>query len=241
METKGQIGLCVGDTSLHEFMVVGNLPMNCDILLGQDWLERFGYRFQIPNLGINLPAYSETLMRIPTTEKGSRLVEAQELQGNAFCASSVVECVDSSFICLIINCNSTDEILKKFQQTQGFSKLSGRFYDAKKRELQARNQALQAQLRLAHTKKGEHKIRQICAEFTDVFKLPGDKLTSSSAIKHYIPTPTITANRSIILRNYTIPERHQKEVDIQIQQMVEDKIIQPSQSPWNFSILIVPK
>jgi hypothetical protein len=107
METKGQSDLRIGETSPHEFMVVENLPMNCDILLGQDWLERFGYQFQIPDLGINLPAYSETSVRIPTTEKGSRLVEAQELQENIFCASSVVECVDSSFTCLVINCHVT--------------------------------------------------------------------------------------------------------------------------------------
>ena len=84
MDTKGQIDLCVGETSPHEFMLVRNLPMNCDILLGQDWLERFGYQFQIPDLGINLPAYSETVVRIPTAEKGSRLIEAQELTGKYF-------------------------------------------------------------------------------------------------------------------------------------------------------------
>jgi len=86
-------------------MLVGDLPIKCDILLGQDWLERFGYQFQIPELGINLPAYSETLVRIPTTEKGSRLLAAEELEENIFCASSVVECVDNSFIYLVINCN----------------------------------------------------------------------------------------------------------------------------------------
>jgi hypothetical protein len=84
MQTKGKVDLCIGETSLHEFMLVGESPMNCDILLGQDWLERFGYQFQIPDLGINLSAYSETLVRIPTTEKGSRLVESQELQENIF-------------------------------------------------------------------------------------------------------------------------------------------------------------
>jgi hypothetical protein len=87
MET-GQIDLCIGETS-HEFMLVGNFPTGCDILLGQDWLGRFGYRFQIPDLDINLPAYSENLVRIPTTEKGSRVVETEE-QENIFCTSSVV-------------------------------------------------------------------------------------------------------------------------------------------------------
>jgi hypothetical protein len=98
VETTGKIDLCVGDTSPHEFVIVENLRMDCDILIWQDWLERFGYQFKIPSLGVNHPAYSETLVRIPTTERGSRLVEAQELQENIFCASSVVECADSSFI-----------------------------------------------------------------------------------------------------------------------------------------------
>jgi len=75
----------------------------------------------------------------------------------------------------------------------------------------------------------------------DVFKLPGDKLTATSAVKHYIPTHTIPTNRAITLRNYRIPEHHQKEVGVQIQQMLEDEIIQSSQSAWNFPILIVPK
>jgi len=91
LETERQIELRVGETSPRKFLVVNSSPMNCEILLGQDWLERFGYQFQVPSLGINLPAYSETLVRIPTTEKGNRLVEAQELQDDIFCASSVVE------------------------------------------------------------------------------------------------------------------------------------------------------
>jgi hypothetical protein len=64
---------------------------------------------------------------------------------------------------------------------------------------------------------------------------------ATSAIEHYIPTPTIPANRAITLRNYRIPEHHQAEVDTQIQQMLEEKIIQPSQSPWSFPFIIVPK
>ena len=107
--------------------------------------------------------------------------------------------------------------------------------------MHARNKILQAQLRFAHAKEGELEIRQICAEYVDVFKLLGDKLTATSAIVHYIPTPTIPVNRSTTLRNYRIPELHQKEVDKQIQQLLVDKVIQPSQSPWNFPILIKQK
>ena len=133
METKGCVDLSIGGTTPYKFVVVEKHPLDCAVLLGQDWLECFGCRLHIPSVRVDiiLPAYSETLVRIPTTEKRSRLVQAQELQENIFCASSIVECVNSSFICLIINCNSTDESLRNFAQTQEFSKLSGEFSDTR--------------------------------------------------------------------------------------------------------------
>jgi len=33
IETQGQIDLCIGETSPRGFVVVENLPMNCEILL----------------------------------------------------------------------------------------------------------------------------------------------------------------------------------------------------------------
>jgi cytochrome P450 len=103
---------------------------------------------------------------------------------------------------LVINCNPTDEVLKTRPQTQELPKLTGKFLETNKGEHHVRNQLLQTQLRLAHLKEGEQKIRQICAEYVDDFKLPGDKLTATSAIEHYIPTPTLATNRAITLRNY---------------------------------------
>ena len=94
LENKGQIDLRIGEASPHKFLVVNSLPMNCELLMGQDWPEKFGYQFEIPSLGIHLPVYSETMVLIPTTEQGNQLVEAQELQENIFFASSVVECKD---------------------------------------------------------------------------------------------------------------------------------------------------
>ena len=133
-QIRGQIELKIGETSLHNFLVMDKLPMNYDLLIGQDWLEKFGYDFQIPSLGITLPAYSETIVRIPTQEKGNRLVEAQELQENIFCASSVVDCKDNSFLCLMINLNSTEQKLKHFPQTQELPKLRGQYKGTEKQE-----------------------------------------------------------------------------------------------------------
>ena len=71
MEINGQTKLSIAETSPHNFLVKEKLPMNYDLLLGQDSLERFGLNFQIPSLGINLPAYWETLVRIPKRKRES--------------------------------------------------------------------------------------------------------------------------------------------------------------------------
>jgi hypothetical protein len=204
IEVKGLIDLTIKGTTLpvkdtlpHTFLVLESLPMDYDVILGQDWLERFGFQLQIPSLGVKLPAYSETLIRVPTQVTGNRLVEAQEIQENIFCASSVVECKDNSFLCLVANLNSTEQTLQCFPQTQELPKLVCQFNKLSKEKSIKRSQTLQTQLRLAHIKEGEQDIRQICTEYMDVFKLPGDKLTATSAIKHHIPTPSIPAHRAI--------------------------------------------
>jgi hypothetical protein len=113
------------------------------------------------------------------------MIESQELQENVFCASGVVECVNSSFLCLIINCNPEVKVLSTLPKTRDLPKISGRFGEVSRKENALRDHALQSQLRLAHVKEGEQEIRKICADYSDVFKLPGDKLTATSAIEHY--------------------------------------------------------
>jgi hypothetical protein len=71
--------------------------------------------------------------------------------------------------------------------------------------------------------------------------LSGDTLTCTSAAEHAIATPTIDQSRAINTKSYRIPEIHKEEVKRQIEQMLRDDIIQPSTSPWNFPILVIPK
>jgi hypothetical protein len=198
--------------------------MNYDLLLGQDWLEKYGFRFQVPSLGIKLPAYSETLVRIPTQEKCNRLVEAQVLWENLLCVSGVVECTANLFLCLLVNLNHKEQTLRHFPKTQKLPKLWS-VLDYRKVQHKLKNHILQTVLRLAHIKEGEKDVRQICKEYMYVFKLPRDKLTATSGIKHHIPTPSILTNRAVTLRNYTMPEQHQQEVSNHVQKMLEDGII----------------
>ena len=105
--------------------------------------------------------------------------------------------------------NITEQTLKHFLHTQKVPKLSGQFQNMEKCEYSKLSQILQTQLRLAYIKEAEEEIRQICTEYMDVFKLPGDRPTATLATQHHIPTH-IPANRAITLRNHRIPEQHKK-------------------------------
>ena len=100
---------------------------------------------------------------------------------------------------------------------------------------------LQENLRLEHVKEGENQIRNLCIEFLDIFRLPGDKLTSTKSAVHYNPTPSIPKGRTVTLNNHRLPLSQQEEIDEQAKHMLEQVIITLSNSEWNFPIIVVPK
>jgi len=72
-----------------------------------------------------------------------------------------------------------------------------------------------------------------------VFHLPGETLTCTDAVSHYIPTKTDC--RPINVRPYRLPDKHKQEVDRQINEMLENNLIRRSKSQWNAPLLVVPK
>jgi len=66
-------------------------------------------------------------------------------------------------------------------------------------------------------------------------------ITTTTAIEHAIPTPGIDPCRGIASRNYQIPEALKGELQSIVNQMLRDKIIRHSSSPWNSPIILVKK
>jgi hypothetical protein len=81
----------------------------------------------------------------------------------------------------------------------------------------------------------------ICEYYNDIFRLPGDNLTTTSAIEHAIPTPGIDPCRGIAIRNYMISEALRGELQVTIDQFLSNKIIRHSNSPCNSPIMLVKK
>ncbi|KAL4085061.1 hypothetical protein QTP88_027899 [Uroleucon formosanum] len=99
---------------------------------------------------------------------------------------------------------------------------------------------LKKELRTEHLNSEERdSIERVCIDFMDIFHLEGDKLTHTTSIEHEIKTPE--GEPPIYQRQYRLPHRHRDEITRQIKQMKSDGIIEPSNSPWNSPILLVPK
>lgn len=80
-------------------------------------------------------------------------------------------------------------------------------------------------------------ILKICQGYNDIFCLPGDELTTTTAAEHAIPTPGIDPCRGITSRNYRIPEALKDELAQITDKMLKDEIIKHSTSPWNSPII----
>ncbi|MCG8076676.1 MAG: reverse transcriptase family protein [Candidatus Thiodiazotropha taylori] len=81
-------------------------------------------------------------------------------------------------------------------------------------------------------------VAQLLCKYSNVFSESDDDIGRTGIIKHKIPTGM---NRPIKQQPRRIPVHMNKEVDEQIDKMLQDKIIQPSKSPWASCIVMVMK
>lgn len=81
-------------------------------------------------------------------------------------------------------------------------------------------------------------LRNLCANYADVFYLEGEPLTFTNKIKHKIRT---TDEIPVHTKSYRYPYIHRQEVRDQIEKMLNQNIIRPSESAWSSPIWVVPK
>jgi hypothetical protein len=82
-------------------------------------------------------------------------------------------------------------------------------------------------------------IQELCFEYADIFHLEGDVMTCTDAIYYEIKTPSVT--QPTYQKPYKLPYAQNGEIAKQVEEMKRDGIITQSNSPWNASLLVVPK
>lgn len=83
-----------------------------------------------------------------------------------------------------------------------------------------------------------YNLEKIIHSYNDIFTLPGDCLPYTNHTTHTI---NVDNEKPINIKSYRPPECHKEEIRRQITEMLKDKVIKESNSPWNSPIWVVPK
>lgn len=81
-------------------------------------------------------------------------------------------------------------------------------------------------------------VELLISKHSHMFHLPGEPFTATNVLQHKIPT---TDEQPIFTRQYRFPPVHKEELLEQTDELLKNKIIKPSQSPYNTPVWIVPK
>ena len=82
-------------------------------------------------------------------------------------------------------------------------------------------------------------VEKTRAAYEDIFHLPGEALTSTTAVKHEIRIQS--GVDPVNVKPYRLPEAQKQKVTKQVEELKRGGIITESNSPWNSPLLLVPK
>lgn len=200
--------------------------------------EAGGETFRINRIS----ARSEGVVEVPCNWKAEVVCEKQEIRRGVFIGNTISKPENGMVKVSVLNTNEKNIELGVEVENIKYMPLS-EFDIVDDRELtrlDGGTNEIEGMIDLSLCNNEERKsILAICKEFGNIFYMPGEVLGCTNNVKHRIQVGTGQA--PINVKPYRLPQTHKLEVDKQIREMLKDRIIQPSDSPWNAPLLLVPK
>lgn len=81
-------------------------------------------------------------------------------------------------------------------------------------------------------------LLNLCEEYADIFHLDGDKPSTNN---FYSQDLQVTDPTPVYIKNYRLPQSQKSEIKAQVTKLLDDELIEYSQSPYNSPLLLVPK
>lgn len=260
-ETTTSLHFSNGLVIHHNFQLVDvDFPVPTDGILGRDFLTKFkctidyehwllNFRFQNHEIsvpiednydgGILIPPRCEVIRKVPYLRfTEDTLVHSQEIQPGIFCGNTIVS-KDSPYV-KFINTTERQVLVQNFtpkvEPLNNFIKVDSmkdnRINDERIKEIISQIKFDN----VPHFAKNE--LRNIILKYQDIFSLPNDRLSTNN---FYSQNIELKDRVPVYIPNYKNIHSQNDEMQNQIQKMVDDGIIEPSVSPYNSPILLVPK
>lgn len=226
---KGTLSLGLGSNKIHKVLTSVNT---------KEQAKR--------NRKLELPGRTEMVVSLPVegiTESDEGLTERRELQEGVYMAGAVTKVRSGFAITSIVNTNENmveieAPVLRVVEIEPGT--LAGSLEKVGKKEYAARLNEVLKHLRLEHLNEEERgDIERVCADYHDIFYLPGEVLSSTRVVKHEIRLEPGTD--PVNTRPYRLPEAQKLEVRRQVEELKKGGIITESSSPWSSPLLLVQK
>lgn len=197
---------------------------------------------------ILLKPRTECMIQLKTRERGDQYCKAVEIKDKIYLGNSVVRPRNGLINLCFINANDEPVVIKNFQpeliplkyfrvysisnSSPNYSKYSTKTFRYEKlmQQLVFNDNLNQVEL---------ESLKHILRDYNDIFHLNGDKLTYTNVAKFKIPF--IDGSGIVHRKQYRIPHIHKNEIQAQIQKLLDDDIIENSNSPFNSPIILVPK
>ena len=187
---------------------------------------------------LKIPPRCQMNCRLPVKTKGKVVIEPQQLSETVFLARTLTEAVEGQAMCLVINTGQEEVILRNCTvDATGV----GRKETRQTRQCTERRwEKIQKELRIGHLPTGEQRlIKELCRKYHQIFQIEGDKLSVARIGKQKIKIKPGTI--PVYKKPYRNPY-HQKNIILEhIDKLKQDDIIEPSTSPWNSPLVLVPK
>lgn len=245
----------------HTFQIVPNdFPVPGDGILGLDFLKRYNCQINydhdcdylyvrpgftqetlaikilgtpIPN-HVSLPARAEVIRKINLqTTDNEVLIPNQEIFPGVFIARTIV-CSEHPFV-RIINTTFDNIAIKAEIKTESLSEYN--IYDLNT-HVPSNGEVVLQKLSKNFPKFVGEKLEKLCKEYTDIFALETDKISANNFYKQKFK---LTDDTPVYIKNYRIPHTHKQEIVKQVDKLLQDGIIEPSNSAYNSPLLLVPK
>lgn len=203
---------------------------------------------------IILPPRCEAFRQVSLIlDEGDYLFPSTEIRPGIFGANTIVNSTNS----VVKFINTTDKVVKlnknfsnhcvplnnynifSFSENSSVHLNNYNVFNFSKNPTNNRKQQLSEEINLSHVETNvKNRLMKLCDKYSNLFALKTDTLTCNNFYKQQIhlndPAP-------VYIKNYRTPEAHIGEINSQIDKMLNDGIIQPSISPYNSPILLVPK
>ena len=265
IKTIGEIKIIFKHKESAFQIIPNNFPISQNGILGVNFLQNHNATLSFADISLNigtnessnsiptkikLPARQKVLVQIPikNTHLNEGYIEKVNAGPGIFMGMSLVKKIGTTAKCYAINTTSEDiELTLPPVDLEDFTVVSPAARSGAYPPLSTEGQKERATrfakllkiLDLKDLNEEENdNILSILGDYLFQFHLPGDKLGSTNLVSHEI---VMTDKKPINQRQYRNPEILKGEIKKQVELLLQNGIVQPSNSPYNSPLWIVPK